>query len=547
MAQNASPADPFYHLSRTNDPLTSVQEQHLRDEVSKIDKAIARLDGEMRELSARYQQLRVERVDLVHQKVSYSKILAPWRALPSEILTEILRYAIFPDEGDEGGCGRQGSGGGSGYGPYRSGGLSLDRTNRLSITQQLATLACVCKRWAGIVYGTPSLWCEVEIRERGKGMKIHELVSNLKKHFARSGTVPWSLSFSSDRLLNHSSGSTTSQTTSPLVAFLKDSTRWRSLSFTHQNLDILAPLFSTNPTRQDYTWPELQSLHLKGWYYGPAKAEPFINTQQPIFMGSMPQLTSLTLHTCDQKIANWRLPWSQLTTLRLTTADSYLDYMRILRWCPNLRYCDLSLPPTANPSSSSSSVSSTLPGGGDIDRILASNIVLPDLEVLQISHSTVVWPFFSAVTFPALKRLVVSTPPGKHNRTTDFPVGAALSQFLTRSKCDLVALALNNLPLQDEDYISIVEQAPNVRSLQITDHANAGCWWHEVNQRRLLSSVREVVLHGHFEKGTYVRKFLDRFLEERNAADYDADGIFYADEVTFSEEIFEWSSQYTLA
>lgn len=521
--------DLYSELSSSNDPLNIHQESWVRSELASLDSSVGQLDDEMRKLSITISQLRSKRRELVERKASYNNLLSPLRHLPAEILAEILRSTVYANANT------------SSSSPAVPGDIDgfaqwSAREDRLPTTSQLALLARVCRRWNQVIYGTPSLWCEVDIKERHKGMDMGELIKNLKSHYSRCGSLPWLLSFSSDRLL-HFNPSATPQPVPcvPLVGFLKETPKWRSLAFTHQNLDVLAPLFSTDQSEINYSWPELESLHLKGWYYGPARVAPFTTTTRPVYMGAMPRLTSLTLLTYDQAIASWKFPWQQLTSLRLATADSYLSYMQILKLCPNLRSCDLSIPPSANPSNSSIR---------EMEKILATHIHLPELESLKVNHSTIVWPLFEAITSPALKHLVVSTPPATHGRTNDTPVGQAISKFIRRSKCHLKSLALNNLPLQDEDYLDIVTQGTDIQSLQITDHANAGFnWLNVVNKKNLLANVRDVVLHGHFEWGTYGRKYLDRFLDQRGALGLDEAGLYYADGVTFSEEIFSWGSQ----
>ncbi|TFK19116.1 hypothetical protein FA15DRAFT_760241 [Coprinopsis marcescibilis] len=498
-------------LSLNNDPLNPAQEQCLRAEVASIDESLKQLDHEIRDVYVQFQSLRSKWYRLVEKKKPYTKILSHWRSLPSEILIEIFKLVICSDDDGE--------------------------TSEKDGLTQLPAIAGVCRRWAQVIYGTPSLWSEVEVRERRKAANMKDLVRSLKNHYSRCGPCPWSFSFSSDRLLPSAAPATSSRATSPLVEFLMKSSRWKSISLSHPNLDILAPLFSTDPTHLRYSWPELVSLSLKGWYYTPSRVAPFADTNEPVpvYMGSTPRLTSLSLQTCDQRISNWELPWHQLTTLRLTTADSYASYIRIVQNCRNLEVCDLSFPPSANPLSSVC----------ELDGISKTKTHLPRLKLLNISHSdsTVIWPFFAGLTAPCLYELSVSAPPipGRALPKKDTSTGKTLSAFLARSKCNILYLTFKNLPLKDDDYLSIIKHTPNVLSLQITDHVCAGYWIDAMNKLDLLQRMREFVLFGNLERKRPVSEFLIDFLDRRGGLEYDGDKLFYGDEVTFRDEMFTWS------
>ncbi|KAH6880173.1 hypothetical protein BKA70DRAFT_1575985 [Coprinopsis sp. MPI-PUGE-AT-0042] len=503
--QSTSPTLSLDSLALSNEPLNPAQSQFVHAQIAMVNASISRLDVEMQVTARRLQTLRAQRGELSKSRQAYISLFSPWRSLPTEILAEILRFTLDP------GCGHRGG---------------------LSATAQLTTLAQVCKRWANVVYETPSLWCEVEVDERTKEVDAHALVANLKKHYSRSGPMPWTISFSSERLAqrNHSHP-TIPPSPSPLVLFLKESSKWKSIRFTHQHLDLLAPLFTLHPGQAHYSWPELESLHLKGWYYGPAKAEPFTNPNRPLYVGSMPRLRSLTLHTFDQQIANWKLPWGQLTFLHLATADTCLQYLKILNSCPNLERCIISIPPTVDSTTSPPSHRQDVPKG---------SILLPNLHTLELSYASIAWPFFSAVTLPALTTLSVSSPP-PDGRQMDMLLGETLSELIARSKCSLRSLTLKNIPLQDSDYVDILEQTRELALLHIVDWIGSSpLWLNHVNERNTIPRLREMSMQGFMEQESLLREFLFEFLVRRGGVGFDDQGPFYVDEVRFSEHSFHW-------
>ncbi|KAH6901250.1 hypothetical protein BKA70DRAFT_1310062 [Coprinopsis sp. MPI-PUGE-AT-0042] len=436
-------------LALSNEPLNPAQSQFVHAQIAMVNASISRLDT-----------LRAQRGELSKSRQAYISLFSPWRSLPTEILAEILRFTLDP------GCGHRGG---------------------LSATAQLTTLAQVCKRWANVVYETPSLWCEVEVDERTKEVDAHALVANLKKHYSRSGPMPWTISFSSERLAqrNHSHP-TIPPSPSPLVLFLKESSKWKSIRFTHQHLDLLAPLFTLHPGQAHYSWPELESLHLRD-----------ANRQL-------------------------ELPWGQLTFLHLATADTCLHYLKILNSCPNLEIDSTTSPPSHR---------QDVPKG---------SILLPNLHTLELSYASIAWPFFSAVTLPALTTLSVSSPP-PDGRQMDMLLGETLSELIARSKCSLRSLTLKNIPLQDSDYVDILEQTRELALLHIVDWIGSSpLWLNHVNERNTIPRLREMSMQGFMEQESLLREFLFEFLVRRGGVGFDDQGPFYVDEVRFSEHSFHW-------
>ncbi|KAJ7592523.1 hypothetical protein C8J56DRAFT_478909 [Mycena floridula] len=283
-------------------------------------------NDEISRLTAAIDKLVLEREALKRNVTSYKAILAPIRRLPEDMLREIFVSCL----------------------PY-------NKAMAPVITDAPLLLGRVCRSWRELSLSTPALWASIHVQFSPfiAVHRVRRLCEEAHVWIRRSGTFPLTI------------GVKHGNCEDPLVieftkSLIRLSTRWRSMEITSP-LEWLSSL--TSLSKRDVPRLEKFSYSLTG-------APP--TTESGDVWQSLDILGGERLH--DVSVQNlWfqssvtaisKLNLGQLTRLILFAgSESTLMYAAdILRRCPNLRVCRLSL------------AMSHIPG------------IAPDLEPMNLLH-----------------------------------------------------------------------------------------------------------------------------------------------------------------
>ncbi|KAJ7646498.1 hypothetical protein FB45DRAFT_1051184 [Roridomyces roridus] len=353
------------------------------------------------------------RTELRRSIVTHRSILSPIRRLPNELLAEIFTAAVKD--------------------AFRG----SDRLDCLSPWSQPPwTLARVCRRWAAIVLGTPSMWSRIflNLDAIGAGPGAVALTELLHQ---RSGGLP--LSITMNERYN-------SETRGVLDVVFTHCERWQ-----HWELLVSrgSPLLLDIPTAHAGRLPNLTTLKIYA-EFGPDDAEFESLAGFRNIFAIAPRLTAVYASFEDSNRVFSRppleFPWPQLTTLSigLRFSEEALPLIPQLSTIVNLRVqCTKADPFPAQ-----------------------SPITLPHLRMLEVKAQYRSDPLRSLSLLGCL-----TTPLLEHLGVQDEATKDEILSLITRSRCKLKSFHFIHDTICPEDVLSLIREMSNLRELKMGDFA----------------------------------------------------------------------------
>ncbi|KAJ7583304.1 hypothetical protein C8J56DRAFT_953604 [Mycena floridula] len=266
-------------------------------------------NDEISRLTAVIDKLVLEREALQRNVASYKAILAPIRLLNDDILREIFIHC-----------------------------LSVNKA--AVITDAPLLLGRICRSWRELALSTPALWASIRVDFSHflDFPRAQQLCQEAQIWLARSGTCPLTIRVEWSMFRDGSQDLA--------MDFIKllttNSTRWRSIEITapFEWLFSLASLSETDA-------PRLEKFRLMAMYR-PDPAEENLWQSLDILGGE--QLRDLGLHCSPSQ--NILTLTSKVNFGQLTRLDLYAElviYADILRRCPNLVTCRMSIANSRDP------------------------------------------------------------------------------------------------------------------------------------------------------------------------------------------------------
>jgi hypothetical protein len=277
-------------------------------------------------------------------------------------------------------------------------------------------LCRVCSSWRTLALGIPQLWAHVGIRIRhhdGVDPSICTHITNA--WLERSGTLPLTVTIDNWGYC----APTTIFLDAVLSAVCSHSPRWQNLTVT-----------SWGPL----SFPRLEILPLLRAFQIQVFTNPEQNTISLPFSGS-PRLTRLTWQYPLDAPIDPRIPWSQMSHLRLTSQMPFFAALETIRLCPQLEIFTANL---------------TAESIRDHHPTTVTNCHLRTLELGITGHADYS-PFFNSLILPKLGEFTLSG-----TRSNAASVRGAFLDFLTRSNCKLYKLELRHCAF--EPFIECLER-----------------------------------------------------------------------------------------
>ncbi|KAK7052179.1 F-box domain-containing protein [Favolaschia claudopus] len=285
-------------------------------------------------------------------------------------------------------------------------------------------LTHICRQWRDVALSTPALWRAIRpCRARAMfSLGWDEVFSLTTAFLERSGSLPLSV---------HASDAYKPSPFVPSIILHRD--RWEHITFC-----LEAPTLSN---ALDGPMPLLRTMWLR-----PQGG----SSRQPIAVPSdnVPLLRSVTLDDRGARIV--RLPWSQLTSLKLSDHVSLTPCVSILRQTTCLTNLALCLSDTWY--------------DGDDPRDTYPDLILPHLENLAFEpRSDMHQGFFQSLVAPALLWLELPEMFFGVSRSDRIQVGL-LNSFILKSGCKLDGIRITEASFP-EIYRDALPSVPQVISL----------------------------------------------------------------------------------
>ncbi|KAJ7062317.1 hypothetical protein C8F01DRAFT_1082834 [Mycena amicta] len=295
----------------TNYAPTDEETAQLRAHIVARSLRIKHLDDQLAAVERQRDALLTERTSIASSIAQHQALLSPMRQMPLDIMQEIF-LACLPH----------------------------DRNCTMSATAAPILLGRVCSSWRALSLATPLLWCRLHVAEPSLGTPVSYDAERLrliarramitKEWLARSGTLPISISVTIEQI----------GTSELLDAVLPFALRWHTVQFT-------GPLWHLEHLRQLRPGhvPCLQSLSVAINACPTSPTQETKWTSLPIFGAT--SLTALQLWGAIGNVVKAPVDWTRLTILsyggyswHAFTPDKVLA---LLKLCPNLRQCKLTL------------------------------------------------------------------------------------------------------------------------------------------------------------------------------------------------------------
>ncbi|KAL0570202.1 hypothetical protein V5O48_011758 [Marasmius crinis-equi] len=353
----------------------------------------------------------------------FKSLLAPIYTLPSEILTIIFAFAC--------------------------------EENVLSRSKlpEAARLSMVCGRWRDLAHTTPSLWSNISIDFQSWKQHFSILNRLTELFMERSAKSPLQIhlslpddGFSEDR-------SEKDEAYSVLRPVVANCQRWRCVSFSTISssiADVLSPVRGRLPL--------LTSLGFdcKG---ASASSIPF-----PLF-DNCPALHTLHITSAIPRPFQTEappFPWRQITSLRLATLYN-ISAFPVLSLCPSVEHLELY----------------EVGGTNDESQDYSDHVVSSDIRSLTITSAldqSDVDGVFQHTTLKGLSSLKICGGMWSMSEQTTWLEWneTRLHDFLQRSSCTITSLHLKNLPITDDQTLSLLRMMPGISSLCIEELRNEG-------------------------------------------------------------------------
>ncbi|KAK7040515.1 hypothetical protein R3P38DRAFT_2694046, partial [Favolaschia claudopus] len=327
---------------------------------------LVRMDEQIQEIEISLRHLREKRDALKGNIDAHKALVSPMRLAPDDILREIF-IACLPSA-----------------------------TNALMDPKEAPLLfGRICRHWRDIALSTPMLWASIHVPLTPRaGMDISVTIGVLQRWLKLSGGCPLAISLYSQDVYDSSL-----YDPHHIVSMVLDvSSRLRRLSL-RGPFDIFLPLLSLGPD----SLPCLRRLELSDSSH--PDTQLFKDHPEAMNIIQLPSLTGLSMLSAGMDCDLLSLRWSQLTSLTLfqhnytspeEPASGHLDCnkaLEILRRCPNLRRCSLTITEL------------------DLNHCaLSSNpvhISLPFLESLTLAGDFLLSSWISKLSLPELSYLCI--------------------------------------------------------------------------------------------------------------------------------------------
>ncbi|KAK0220590.1 hypothetical protein IW262DRAFT_1385681 [Armillaria fumosa] len=322
------------HLKRSNEVPSEDEADTLRDIMSSCQSRRKDLDEEesslrnliedlKRRISSSKQRLTAlqkEQLEVDAQIREWKPLLNPIRRIPPEIWSHIfdgtVEFPTFPSA--------------SWTPDIRHDAMPRFRWNFHAVENPLWTLEGVCRKWKGVVLGSPQLWSSINIviTDSNFGPNAHQYIRRLGQQLSRSGKPPLSIIISC-----------------PDSTFLFDELPPQLIMMLYSFSDNIRDLRLYLPSRMlrtipflSLSLPFLQTLSIlstdAGFINEPLKLFPFC-----------PQLRELEFVDVNNPVHHFSLPWKQITDYRCwyyrTTGPDTSVHVSSLEQMIHLRDCSL--------------------------------------------------------------------------------------------------------------------------------------------------------------------------------------------------------------
>ena len=332
---------PYASNLHTNYTPTESEILQIREFLTEPLKRLSSLDAEIERVQSIVNELHHERRALSDEIEAHRALISPIRQLPLEVLGEIFVHCL-PE-----GC------------------------NAIMSSQEAPLLlGRICSAWRSIALSTPRLWASlhiptpIEITETGQVpaqpdptfiAKMERRCEVAGEWISRSGESPISISVCNPTHVYYHALETSNMNTFEvaIAQILASSHRWKKVDFraTEDSFTRLQQLAEDDV-------PLLESLVIASGSLTNAWDPPALNPggRWTEFSGllSARKLRKLSLSYLKENLLSLPVRWSQLTHLNLdldgsaqfrgnATGLSYSDVIKVLRRCPLLVSCGLSL------------------------------------------------------------------------------------------------------------------------------------------------------------------------------------------------------------
>ncbi|KAJ7128868.1 hypothetical protein C8R46DRAFT_1363345 [Mycena filopes] len=357
-------------------------------------------------------------------------MIAPVGTLPTELLTKIFGLSIQAAQGQA---------------RARSVRARTQRSPRTAL-QQVFCLSHICSLWRDMVITFPSLWALCTIDTWLGINQKPAYLDGLQLLLDRSANLPISVSLTT----SCSPWETfTLDDLAILPVIMPTAVRWKNLAIDAESVHHLMSLNVSPPG----TFAGLESLQILGSRSDNAFGSfGMLPTTLDVFTSSS-RLFRLTLRDLHDAWTPFRMPWTQLTHLELTSAPLAAS-LSILQQCPNLVSASL----ITNRDSLDSLDESWL---FELEHLTT----LPCLETLSfdVMVGCKIGPFFTTLSTPTLQTLTLSFPGPEHSQP--WPA-SRFSVFQSRAP-NITHISLSECPLRSPDLIHLLRLTPALTKLSL--------------------------------------------------------------------------------
>ncbi|KAJ7473008.1 hypothetical protein B0H11DRAFT_2430955 [Mycena galericulata] len=305
-------ASPFSGMLKTNDVPSDSEGRSILDLLTVRQQEAADLTNEAARLRALLDEV-TTKLEKVNTFVDAHRALvspASARRLPDDVVQEIFEAA-----------------------------LPSERNAVMSESDAPLLLCHISHGWRQLAFSTPRLWSSIHIVAQ---TTLHRLNEAVKAWVGRAGEQPLSISFVTPSSSDHPHIEWDLDLLPLLETLIQCASRWRNIVLSFPACDFFAPLAVLSP--RDV--PMLRSVVVKG-FRAPTFGFGFNPLPGPdhsilSFLGT-PRLRSVSLHSVT--FAQVPLCWNDLAHLTMLspTAFSSFHALDVLRLCPNLETCTLSI------------------------------------------------------------------------------------------------------------------------------------------------------------------------------------------------------------
>lgn len=305
----------------------------------------------------------------------------------------------------------------------------------------LFNLCLTCRHWKEIIYNTAELWAYVGIRVKANSDK--SLINAIEIWLKRSRRLPLKISFAVEgysRLLH----AIYTRLVEPILALIcEEMHRWSRMSFSFGSYS-----FVNLPTSEERTAaPILESLEVNmtgyhslncTWLVQVMHRSPNLRT----FIGDIPPRET-------PSVENFPIPFSQLSTIDISSVLSSSTALAIIDSMPLLTVCRISL-------ESDGGIGTNKPPG---------HLITCYAYELKLGVRGYCRSFLDPLLAPNLERFELHY---LHHKVVPISQGAPFHDFLRKTASTLSSFTIRNLFMTDYDLLSCLQiLSPRLKSLRI--------------------------------------------------------------------------------